>query len=95
MLRDVSSIDTKTCIQGQEITFPVCVGATGMHRMAHSEGELATAKGIIIMGGSCGVFSAGGRIASGCLSLSLVLKQGTPSFALCRRSLAYIRSYAV
>ena len=46
MLRDVSSIDTKTCILGQEVIFPVCVGATGLHRMAHTGGELATAKGI-------------------------------------------------
>lgn len=45
MLRDVSYVDTKTCILGHEIAFPVCVGATAMQRMAHRDGELATCRG--------------------------------------------------
>ena len=46
MLRDVSAVDMKTSVLGQEISFPVGVGATGFHRMAHTDGELATARGI-------------------------------------------------
>lgn len=45
MLRDVSSVDTSTRILGQEVSFPVCVGATAMQKMAHSDGELATVRG--------------------------------------------------
>ena len=48
MLRDVSSIDTRTSLLGQEVAFPVCVGATAMQRMAHSEGELATCRGRLL-----------------------------------------------
>jgi (S)-2-hydroxy-acid oxidase len=44
MLRDVSTVDMRTRILGQEVSFPVCVGATAMQRMAHTEGELATAR---------------------------------------------------
>ena len=46
MLRDVSTVDMKTRILGGEVAFPVCVGATAMQRMAHIDGELATARGI-------------------------------------------------
>ena len=45
MLRDVSNIDMKTTIMGDEVDFPIGVAPTAMQRMAHDEGELATAKG--------------------------------------------------
>ena len=45
MLWDVSHVDTRSCILGEEVSFPVCVGATGSHKMAHKDGELATARG--------------------------------------------------
>ena len=45
MLRDVSAVDTRTSLLGHEVAFPVCVGATAMQRMAHIDGELATARG--------------------------------------------------
>ena len=45
MLRDVSNVDMRTRILGQEVAFPVCVAATAMQRMAHEDGELATARG--------------------------------------------------
>ena len=45
MLRDVSRVDTGTEILGQKISFPVCVGVTALHKLAHSDGELATARG--------------------------------------------------
>ena len=45
VLCDVSAVDMKTSILGQAVSFPVCVGATGSHRLAHTDGELATARG--------------------------------------------------
>ena len=45
MLRDVPNIDMKTTIMGDEIDFPIGMAPTAMQRMAHDEGELATAKG--------------------------------------------------
>lgn len=45
MLRDVSKVDMRTSILGQEVSFPVCVGATAMQKMAHGDGELATVRG--------------------------------------------------
>jgi len=49
MLRDVSYVDMKTTIMGDEIDFPIGVAPTAMQRMAHSEGELATARGNFYM----------------------------------------------
>ena len=49
MLRDVSNINTKATIMGDEIDFPVGVAPTAMQRMAHDNGELATARGQSIM----------------------------------------------
>ena len=45
MLRDVSDINMKTTIMGNEIDFPIGIAPTAMQRMAHDEGELATARG--------------------------------------------------
>ena len=45
MLRDVSNVDMRTRILGEEVASPVCVAATAMQRMAHEDGELATARG--------------------------------------------------
>lgn len=45
MLRDVSVMDLSTSVLGQKISMPVCVAATAMQRMAHPDGETATAKG--------------------------------------------------
>nr|XP_014435507.1 hydroxyacid oxidase 1 [Pelodiscus sinensis] len=44
MLRDVSVVDLSTSIFGQKISMPICVGATAMQRMAHVDGETATAR---------------------------------------------------
>ena len=48
MLRDVSCVDLRTSILGREVAFPVGIAATGSHRMAHSDGERATARGLCI-----------------------------------------------
>ena len=47
MLRDVSNINMKTTIMGDEIDFPIGVAPTALQRMAHNDGELATARGRI------------------------------------------------
>ncbi|KAJ2158990.1 Hydroxyacid oxidase 1 [Coemansia sp. RSA 552] len=44
ILRDVSRLDTSTSVQGQEISSPICIAPTAMQRMAHPDGECATAR---------------------------------------------------
>ncbi|XP_007485349.1 2-Hydroxyacid oxidase 2 [Monodelphis domestica] len=43
-LRNMSVVDTRTTIQGCEISFPVCIGPTGFHCLCWPEGEKSTAK---------------------------------------------------
>ncbi|NWH66708.1 HAOX1 oxidase, partial [Geococcyx californianus] len=50
VLRDVSEMDLSTSVLGQKISMPICVGATAMQRMAHADGETATAKACRAMG---------------------------------------------
>ncbi|KFP18287.1 Hydroxyacid oxidase 1, partial [Egretta garzetta] len=50
VLRDVSVMDLSASVLGQKISMPVCVGATAMQRMAHADGEAATAKACQAMG---------------------------------------------
>ena len=35
----------KVQLLGEEISFPICVAPTGLHRFLHWEGEMATARG--------------------------------------------------
>ncbi|XP_022096711.1 hydroxyacid oxidase 1-like [Acanthaster planci] len=49
-LRDVSNRDLRTSILGQEIAFPIAVSPTAMQRMAHPEGEVATARAATSLG---------------------------------------------
>lgn len=44
VLRDVSSVDMSTTVLGQRVSMPICVAATAMQRMAHPDGETATAR---------------------------------------------------
>lgn len=44
VLRNVSSVDVSVLVLGQRLSLPVCVAATAMQRMAHPEGETATAR---------------------------------------------------
>ncbi|KAM9780171.1 LOW QUALITY PROTEIN: 2-Hydroxyacid oxidase 1 [Neosynchiropus ocellatus] len=44
VLRDVSSVDTSVSVLGQNLSTPICVAATAMQRMAHPDGETATAR---------------------------------------------------
>lgn len=45
VLRDVSSVDTSTQVLGKPLTFPVILAPTALHKLAHPEGEIATAHG--------------------------------------------------
>jgi isopentenyl diphosphate isomerase/L-lactate dehydrogenase-like FMN-dependent dehydrogenase len=44
VLIDVTNIDTKTTILGEEIATPICIAPTAMQSMAHLDGEVATVK---------------------------------------------------
>ncbi|XP_034395611.1 hydroxyacid oxidase 1 [Cyclopterus lumpus] len=44
VLRDVSTVDLSVSVLGHKLSMPVCVAATAMQRMAHPEGETATAR---------------------------------------------------
>ncbi|KAJ8045515.1 Hydroxyacid oxidase 1 [Holothuria leucospilota] len=44
MLKDVSDIELSTTLLGEKISFPVAIAPTGMQRLAHPQGEVATAK---------------------------------------------------
>ena len=46
VLRDVSLLDTRVQLYGEWVEFPICVAPTAMQRMAHPDGEEATAKGM-------------------------------------------------
>uniref|UniRef100_A0A3Q2V388 (S)-2-hydroxy-acid oxidase n=1 Tax=Haplochromis burtoni TaxID=8153 RepID=A0A3Q2V388_HAPBU len=50
VLRDVSTVDLSVSVLGEELSMPLCVAATAMQRMAHPEGETATAKACKAMG---------------------------------------------
>ena len=50
VLVDVSERDTSTKILGQELPFPVILAPTSMHRLAHPDGEVATAQGAASLG---------------------------------------------
>jgi 4-hydroxymandelate oxidase len=44
VLRDVSARSMKTTVLGQEVSFPVLVAPTAAQKMAHADGEIATAR---------------------------------------------------
>ena len=44
VMRDISERDLSTTVLGQKLSMPVLVAPTAFHRMAHPEGEVATAK---------------------------------------------------
>ena len=50
VLRDVSSVDPSTTVLGQRVVAPLLVAPTAYHRMAHDEGERATARGVAAAG---------------------------------------------
>ncbi|MFN2589775.1 MAG: alpha-hydroxy acid oxidase [Actinomycetota bacterium] len=44
ILNDVSNVDLATSVLGQSIPFPIVLAPTALQRMAHRDGELATAR---------------------------------------------------
>jgi 4-hydroxymandelate oxidase len=45
VLRDVSQLDTRVTLLGQEHAFPILLAPTSSHKLLHPEGEVATARG--------------------------------------------------
>lgn len=45
VLVDVSKLDTRVSLLGQEMAFPILLAPTAYHRLVNPEGELATARG--------------------------------------------------
>lgn len=45
VLVDVSQLDTRVTLFGQELPFPILLAPVGYHKLAHPEGELAVARG--------------------------------------------------
>ena len=45
VLNDVSKIDTKVSIFGQELAYPILIAPSAFHKIMHPEGEKATARG--------------------------------------------------
>lgn len=46
---DVSQRNTKCNVFGIDLDLPIAIAPTAMHKMAHFEGEVATAKGIPLL----------------------------------------------
>jgi isopentenyl diphosphate isomerase/L-lactate dehydrogenase-like FMN-dependent dehydrogenase len=51
ILADVSNVDTATTVLGQPVAFPILLAPTALQRMAHRDGELATARATAALGG--------------------------------------------
>ena len=45
VLNDVSKLDTKVSLFGQELPYPILIAPTAFHKIMHPEGEIATARG--------------------------------------------------
>lgn len=45
-LKDVQEVDTRTTVQGEEITAPICISPTGFHCLVWPDGEMSTARGM-------------------------------------------------
>ena len=50
VLNDVSRLDTRVTLFGQELPFPILLAPTALHRLAHPQGEMATARGATQVG---------------------------------------------
>jgi 4-hydroxymandelate oxidase len=50
ILRDVSVVSTATTVLGRKLATPVCVAPTALHRAAHTDGEVAAARGAAAAG---------------------------------------------
>jgi 4-hydroxymandelate oxidase len=57
---DVSKLDTRVKLFGQDLPFPILLAPTAYHRLVHPEGELATARGA----GAAGATMVAGMLAT-------------------------------
>ena len=48
VLNDISSLDTKLTLFGQELAHPILIAPTAFHKIMHPEAEIATARGAAI-----------------------------------------------
>lgn len=55
VLRDVSQVNTEVTVLGEKWPFPVMLAPTALHRLAHREGELATARAAAAAGVTMGL----------------------------------------
>ena len=44
VLNDVSKIDTKVSVLGQDLAYPILIAPSAFHKIMHPEGEMATAR---------------------------------------------------
>ena len=50
MLRDVSAIRTQVTLgSGLQLSYPIGIAPTAFHKMAHSDGEQGTARGLLLI----------------------------------------------
>ncbi|MEO8360573.1 MAG: alpha-hydroxy acid oxidase [Vicinamibacteria bacterium] len=57
VLVDVSKLDTKTRLLGQDLAYPILLAPTAYHKLVHPEGELETARGASTAGATMVVSS--------------------------------------
>jgi 4-hydroxymandelate oxidase len=55
VLRDVSKLDTRIKLFGQELSFPILLAPTGGHALVNPEGEMATARGAAAAGATLAI----------------------------------------
>lgn len=48
MLRDVRKRDSSLTVQGENVKVPIGISPCAMHKMAHEDGECASAKGSLL-----------------------------------------------
>ena len=49
----MSTLDTRVQLFGEWVEFPICVAPTAMQKLAHPEGEAATARGAFTLAFGC------------------------------------------
>ncbi|MGH9579415.1 MAG: alpha-hydroxy acid oxidase [Terriglobales bacterium] len=81
VLVDVSRLDTRVTLLGEELPFPILLAPTAFHRLVHPEGEAATARGAGAAGAVLVVSSAAttsveeiARVATGPLWFQLYMQ---------------------
>jgi len=55
VLMDVTKLDTRITLFGQELPFPILLAPTGGHGLVHPEGEMATARGAAAAGATLAI----------------------------------------